>query len=171
MVRTDVVEMVCGVCGEPVVKRSEPFPREGWALAVVDATRLEWQHTDGEPLCPAVVVGDYAPARPTSKWVTVCRVTYDPWEEGQDEPVRNGEDVVVWPVDPDDEDTTAVEHAVNIMKYVIEASNWPWQPGSWYVEETYIHPYTGEREEVSHHLTGYTDEEQAEIWAAIKSGV
>lgn len=64
-----------------------------------------------------------------------------------------------------------MEQAAEVLQYVSEASNYPWQPGSWYSEETYIHPYTGEREEKTYHLTGFTNEEQAEIWDAIKSGV
>jgi hypothetical protein len=102
-----------------------------------------------------------------TKSVTVYTTTYDPWEEGQDEPVKNGESTDVYPCGGDD-DLSPAEQAAEVMQYVVEASNDPWRPGSWYSEEAYIHPYTGEREEKTYHLAGFTDNEQRVIWNAVK---
>lgn len=163
----DVVDMVC-LCGEPVVKRGEPF-RGGWAVAVADVSRLMWQHKNrGGALCPEIADGGYVPSRPVAQFVTVYATTYAPWEEGADERERLGTETVVHPC-AGDEYETSIDQAVSAMRYVIEASSEPWQPGSWYGGQPYEHPYSGELEETSYHLHGFTDDQQEEIWLRVKA--
>lgn len=92
-----------------------------------------------------------------TKTITVYRTWYAAWEEHQDELTKIREESEE--IHPDD-----LEDAVTTMCDIgaIEASVYPFQPGAWWSAETYMHPYTGEREEATMHLDGFSDQEQ---WA------
>lgn len=52
--------------------------------------------------------------------------------------------------------------------WVSSASSSPeWNPGTWYEQATYEHPYTGTREERTAHLAGYTPEEGRAVYDAL----
>jgi len=99
--------------------------------------------------------------------ITSYTSIFAPWEEGQDEPERTDESSDTFPCDPDEidqeEGLTAVDLAVKVLQYVTEASAYPWQPGAWYSDEAYVRPYSGETEEITYHLHGFSDEEQRAI--------
>jgi hypothetical protein len=115
----------------------------------------------------------------TRKTVTIYTRTYAPWEEDEDEPrmVDQCEDVndtVMW-LSPLDDYTTPVEVAVAILTgecgpanrfYALEPSSYPLKRAGagrvWWSAETYTHP-TGEREESTAHLSGFTEQEAWEV--------
>lgn len=73
-----------------------------------------------------------------------------------------------------EEGITAVDKAVEALSdaYVSEPSSYPWCAGSWYnnVDGSYVtNHYTGEREEPSGHLYGFTPEEEEEIYRKISA--
>jgi hypothetical protein len=102
-----------------------------------------------------------------SRTITTYLLTYAPWEEHQDEPTLTDTQVETYSCDPDDVDQsdgrTAVDIAADVLRYVIEASSSGFHPGMWYVVETYVRPYTGEREEQTYHLDGFTEAEELDI--------
>lgn len=107
-----------------------------------------------------------------TRTITTYTVTYAPWEEGQDEPTKldTFTDVLPVEINPWDEDSTIVGEAVDILRtkvYATEPSCSQWASNVWYSAEPYQHPYSGNREEVTAHLNGFTDEESRAIYAAI----
>ena len=53
-----------------------------------------------------------------------------------------------------------------------EPSNYPWCPGSWYSHpdgSVTVNYYTGEREEPSGHLYGFTMDEEQAVWELISA--
>jgi hypothetical protein len=102
---------------------------------------------------------------------------YAAWLEGQDEPDKIGEDRAVYPCEPDDidreEGLSAVDLAVRVLRgtvYAVEYSASEFQANGWYAAETYVHPYSGEREEITAHLAGFTADQGREIHARIMHG-
>jgi hypothetical protein len=106
-----------------------------------------------------------------SRTITSYRSIFAPWEEGQDEPTLTDTDTRTYDCEPDEIDQadlrTAVEIAADVLQYVTDASVFPFHPGAWYSDETYVRPYTGEIEEVTYHLDGFTDAEQIAIHDAV----
>lgn len=108
----------------------------------------------------------------TAATITIDRytVTYAAWEEGADERGRISESHIAHTVDPADadEDTTLVDLIVHELSYAVEPSSYPdWHPGTWYSEEPYEHPYTGELEEVTVHLSGLSEQDAREVYRRI----
>jgi len=128
--------------------------------------------------------------------ITVYTSKFDPWENGEDEPNLNDsysedfhtadylEDLGDWSEDSgfDDgeewhgtwipaTDVYAAAHLLNGHGRNFYASETSAEPTDgvkvWYVEETYIHAYTGERTEKTAHLYGFTEDEQREIYALV----
>ena len=80
-------------------------------------------------------------------------------------------------MEPDEDDReegfTAVDKAVKFLKTegVMEASSTAFHPGVWYSTEWSVTDYgTGEEEERSYHLKGFTPDEERDIYRALKMG-
>lgn len=107
--------------------------------------------------------------------------TYAPWEDGQDEPTKIGEDTGETVCEPDEwerEDyPTAVEYAAHLLTdryYVMRGSadnysSSDWYAHGWYAPEPYENPYTGECTETTLHLDGFTDEEARAVYALMST--
>ena len=106
-----------------------------------------------------------------SRIITSHTSIFAPWEEGQDEPTLTDTETDTYDCEPDEIDQddlrTPVEIAADVLQFVTEASSQPFQPGAWYSEESYVRPYTGETEEITYHLHGFTDAEQIAIHDAV----
>lgn len=115
--------------------------------------------------------------------ITVRRRTYFPWEDDADEPelkTEEEEHIALTDIAEDDEEEpiaaaaaflsgsrnlgtcyfAAVEASVSGPLDCIDAR-------TWYSSETYIDPYSGEREEVTAHLKGITDEEARALYTEV----
>lgn len=98
-----------------------------------------------------------------TKAITFYLTTYAAWEEGQDEPTKLSTESTTEPM----ADVEATVAMLKLWGYT-EYSSYPdWQRHGWYSPEPYIHPYSGEREERSAHLEGFTDDESRAIHAAV----
>lgn len=101
--------------------------------------------------------------------VTIYTTWYAAWEEGEDEPRKLG-------TEEDAEEFDDAEEAIEfVARYACEASAYP-MPGDiecvWYAQETYIHPYTSEREEKTFHLgPEWTAEMQRTLYARVHPGL
>jgi hypothetical protein len=65
---------------------------------------------------------------------------------------------------------SVVEAAVKLLndEYVTEPSSYPeWSPGTWYSGSRTYDNYSGEMEDVSVHLRGFTEDEEREIYRRI----
>lgn len=115
--------------------------------------------------------------------ITIWRRTYLPWEDDADEPELKTEEaahIVFANIAEDDEEDpiaataaflsgsrnlgtcyfAAIEASVSGPLDCIDAR-------TWYSSETYIDPYSGEREEMTAHLKGITDEEARAIYTEV----
>jgi hypothetical protein len=123
--------------------------------------------------------------------ITIYKTTFAAWEEGADEPERIGEETRVLEIEDyrenfadwnDDETEWVLASPVFTAFCLLNGSNsdfWVSECSSsagevacgdnpWYSDEPYSHPYTGEMEEQSAHLNGFTPEEIAEIYKLVK---
>jgi hypothetical protein len=121
--------------------------------------------------------GNTAP--PTVRLIrsTFSRIT--PGEGDDDEPDEehgwiDEEGVDMEPDEYDrEEGLTAVDKAVKFLERegVMEASSSAFHPGVWYSTEYSVTDYsTGEEEQRSYHLKGFTPDEEREVHRALKSG-
>lgn len=91
--------------------------------------------------------------------IDIYTTKYAPWEEGQDERTRLSVDEDSAEVE---RDPAAIALWLKTKGYAIEASSYPYTSATahtWYSDEPYEHPYTGELEEKTFHPQGLTDEE------------
>lgn len=160
-----------------------------WMGTVGDV--VEWGATRGE-VAAALLAKAVESASQPEPTITVYTTFYAKMVEGDDEPQKTGErtDEYVISVYSDvhgdwsDDETKwipagIVETAVHIltdgqsgMLYASEASATPASGNNiWYSEETYKHPYTGERTERTAHLSGFSEDEQRAVYAGlVKAG-
>jgi hypothetical protein len=126
-----------------------------------------------------------------SATITVYTVEYAAWEEGADEPERIGEDSESYTIEDfradfgdwnEDESewipASVIDAAVNMLTgsvtqfWASEASSSAGEvacgDNPWYMSETYVNPYTGDMEEKSAHLSGFTADEIAEIYRRVR---
>lgn len=128
--------------------------------------------------------------------ITIHTSEYHVWEEGEDEPNLKDsysedfdtadytEDLGDWSADADWNDdgewegawipATDVYAAAQLLSghgcnfYASETSASPTDGVNvWYIEETDIDNYTGERTEKTAHLSGFTEDEQREIYRLV----
>lgn len=78
--------------------------------------------------------------------ITTHTATYAAWQEHEDEPRLLDRDEVT------DRFATVEEAAAWIAEYATEGDDRP-TAHSWWSAETYVHPYSGEREERTFHVT------------------
>lgn len=100
------------------------------------------------------------------------------WEDGAEEPTRDGEaDVEVIGCEPDrfdyaEGDYTAVHMAARHLdsNYVwqSDASSEPYMPGSWYLTSVEDH-YQDRKTEKTFHLYGFAPSEEARIYRMLRS--
>lgn len=122
--------------------------------------------------------------------ITVHTRIFHPWRDGEDEPEVKTDDSDVFVVEDFQNDNGAWNHddtewtpasladtAVAMLRgahtrfHVAEASQaGPHVDGShnpWYIAEPYVDPYSGEREESTAHLDGFTPDELRTIYAHV----
>lgn len=94
--------------------------------------------------------------------IDIYTTKYAPWEEHQDEPTKLSEDEDSAEVERDPaaiaqwlKDNDAIQASVD--RYTCARAN------TWYIAETYEHPYTGEREERTFHPNGLTNDEARKV--------
>jgi hypothetical protein len=127
----------------------------------------------------------------TDATVTVYTSTYAPWEEGADEPELISTDAEVYFVqdyrdqfgDWNENETVWIPASVaDTAAHLLSGSVTQFWAGEcsssagevscgdnpWYSDEPYTNPYTGEMEEKSAHLSGFTPAETTEIYAQVK---
>ncbi len=115
---------------------------------------------------------------PTGRLIRTTFSRTTPGEEGEEPDEEHGwidEDGV--DMEPDDVDReeglSAVDKAVKFLKKegVMEASSTAFHPGVWYSTEWSVTDYgTGEEEERSYHLNGFTPAEERNIYRELKMG-
>jgi len=120
-----------------------------------------------------------APATPTatpSVTVSIYTVIYAPWGEGDDEPekIPTDEDVRVLTADDGDDPDEEPESLVTIVAdYMLREGAWEfssspgWHQHGWWSAEPYEHPYTGEREEKTFHLSDVPAAFHQAVWQRI----
>jgi hypothetical protein len=116
---------------------------------------------------------------PTGRLIRITFSRITPADGEDDEPSEehgwiDEEGVDMEPDEVDrDEGLTAVDKAVKFLERegVMEASSSAFHPGVWYSTEYSVTDYgTGEEEQRSYHLKGFTPDEEREIHRALKSG-
>jgi hypothetical protein len=107
--------------------------------------------------------------------VTVHTGTYADGEESPHSVISEDRDARPCLEDIQDGYLTPVDMAVHIIRDTLyirgryAASGGPEWPGphTWFAAEPYQHPAMAEREEVTAHLTGFTDDQAREIWQRV----